>query len=123
MSGRGRGAAAGLLRAGLAAASVPYGWAVRTRNWRYDRGAAEAFRSPVPVVSVGNLTVGGTGKTPMVEWLARRLGERQVRVAILSRGYRAAEGSASDEARELAWRCPTYRTCRTPIARRRLLLQ
>lgn len=106
VSGRRRGVAAALVRAGLAAASVPYGWAVRTRNRRYDRGAAENFRSPVPVVSVGNLTVGGTGKTPMVEWIVRHMCERELRVVILSRGYRAAEGATNDEARELAWALP-----------------
>jgi tetraacyldisaccharide 4'-kinase len=93
VSGRRRGAAAALLRAALAAASVPYGWAVRRRNRRYDRGAARVFRPGVPVVSVGNLTVGGTGKTPMVEWVVRRLRERGLRVAILSRGYRAASAA------------------------------
>jgi tetraacyldisaccharide 4'-kinase len=101
VSGRRRGAAAGVLRAGLRAASVPYGWVVAWRNRRYDRGAAEIFRAGVPVISVGNLTVGGTGKTPMVEWLVRRLRERELRVAILSRGYRAAAGEKNDEALEL----------------------
>jgi tetraacyldisaccharide 4'-kinase len=71
------------------------------RNRRYDRGAAEVFRPAVPVVSVGNLTVGGTGKTPMVEWLVRRLHAQGLRPAILSRGYRAIQGAANDEALEL----------------------
>lgn len=106
VSGRRRGIAAAALRAALAAASAPYGWAVCVRNRRYDRAGAEIIRPPVPVVSVGNLTVGGTGKTPMVEWLARRVSERQVRVAILSRGYRSVDGGANDEARELALALP-----------------
>jgi tetraacyldisaccharide 4'-kinase len=53
------------------------------------------------VASVGNLTVGGTGKTPMVEWVVRQLRQSGVRPAILSRGYRAAPGAANDEAMEL----------------------
>ena len=60
-----------MLRLGLSAASMPYAWAVRLRNRAYDRGWIGAHRSSVPVVSVGNLTVGGTGKTPCVEYLAR----------------------------------------------------
>jgi tetraacyldisaccharide 4'-kinase len=76
--------------------SIPawlYGAAVRIRNRLYDRpGAAE--RVGIPVVSVGNVTVGGTGKTPIVGWLVRRLQERGHRPAIVSRGYwgKAGEG-------------------------------
>jgi tetraacyldisaccharide 4'-kinase len=59
-----------------------------------------------PVVCVGNLTVGGTGKTPMVEWLARWMRERGVQVAIVSRGYGAEEGALNDEALELEQKLP-----------------
>ncbi len=106
VSGRRRGVAAGLLRAGLYAASFPYRWVVRTRNRRYDRGGAEIHQVAVPVVSVGNLTVGGTGKTPMVEWIARHLRAKGVRVAILSRGYGAEQGGLNDEALELELALP-----------------
>jgi tetraacyldisaccharide 4'-kinase len=106
VSGRRRGVAAGLLRAGMYAASFPYRWVVRTRNRRYDRGAAEIHQAAVPVVSVGNLTVGGTGKTPMVEWIARHLRGQGVRVAILSRGYGAEQGGLNDEALELELALP-----------------
>jgi tetraacyldisaccharide 4'-kinase len=106
VSGRRTGLPAATLRAALRAASVPYGWVVRRRNRRFDRGRAEIHRPPVPVVSVGNLTVGGVGKTPMVEWIARRLRQRRVRVAILSRGYGAEEGGLNDEALELELALP-----------------
>jgi tetraacyldisaccharide 4'-kinase len=106
VSGRRKGPAAGLLRAGLQAASVPYSWAMRIRNRRYDRGTNEIFRPNVPVVSVGNLTVGGTGKTPMVEWIARYGRQQGVRVAILSRGYGAEQGGMNDEALELELALP-----------------
>jgi tetraacyldisaccharide 4'-kinase len=86
--------------------SVPYGWAIGVRNWRFDRGGTEVYRPSVPVVSVGNLTVGGTGKTPMVEWLCRRARERVVRTAILSRGYGAAADGRNDEALELELALP-----------------
>jgi tetraacyldisaccharide 4'-kinase len=60
----------------------------------------------VPVVSIGNLTVGGTGKTPMVEWMARQFRSRGIRVAILSRGYGAAADGRNDEALELELALP-----------------
>lgn len=106
VSGRRRGLSAALLRIGLRVASLPYGWAISYRNRRFDRGHSEIHRPPVPVVSVGNLTVGGTGKTPMVEWIARYFRSRGVRVAILSRGYRAAEDGRNDEALELELALP-----------------
>ncbi len=106
VSGRRRGVAAAALRLGLRLAEVPYTWAVRWRNHRYDTGAAPAHRVGVPVVSVGNLTLGGTGKTPMVEWLARWFRQRDVRVAVISRGYAAQAGAENDEALELKQKLP-----------------
>ncbi|MEE8451647.1 MAG: tetraacyldisaccharide 4'-kinase [Thermoguttaceae bacterium] len=106
VSGRRRGAAAALLRVGLRLVETPYTWAVRWRNRRYDTGAARTHRVAVPVVSVGNLTLGGTGKTPMVEWLARWFRDRDVRVTVISRGYGAEAGSLNDEALELEQRLP-----------------
>ena len=94
------------MRCGLRLAELPYTWAVRWRNRRYDTGAAKVHRVDVPVVSVGNLTLGGTGKTPMVEWLARWFRQRDVRVAIISRGYGAEAGSQNDEALELQQKLP-----------------
>lgn len=94
------------MRCGLRLAEVPYTWAVRWRNRRYDTGAAEVHRVDVPVVSVGNLTLGGTGKTPMVEWLARWFRRRDVRVTVISRGYGAEGGSQNDEALELQQKLP-----------------
>ncbi len=105
VSGRARGVWPSLQRGGLWAASVPYGWAARLRNQLYDQGWKEVRRAAVPVVSVGNLTLGGTGKTPCVEYLAdfyRRAGRR---VAILSRGY-GGHGGPNDEALVLAENLP-----------------
>jgi tetraacyldisaccharide 4'-kinase len=71
-----------------------YGAAARLRNWGYDRGWFTAARLPCPVISVGNVTVGGTGKTPVVILLVEWLQAEGRRVAVLSRGYRRT-GSAS----------------------------
>lgn len=60
---------------------------VRLKNWLYDRGWLKQQRLDKPVISVGNLSFGGTGKSPMVAELARLLSERGLRVAVLSRGY------------------------------------
>ena len=95
-----------MARGVLRLAEVPYTAAVNWRNWRFDQGHSPAQRVGVPVVSVGNLTLGGTGKTPMVKWIAGWFAERGVRVAIVSRGYGATTGGMNDEALELAQSLP-----------------
>ena len=69
-------------------AAIPYGLAVRVKNLLYDRGWKRRHRLPCRVVSVGNVTAGGTGKTPVVIWVAQRLLAQGFKVAVLSRGYR-----------------------------------
>lgn len=64
-----------------------YGLGVHVRNWMFDRGILHSRSFDIPVICVGNITVGGTGKTPHTEYLIRLLKERY-RVATLSRGYK-----------------------------------
>jgi tetraacyldisaccharide 4'-kinase len=64
-----------------------FGVGVGLRGLGYRIGVLRTRRAPIPVVSVGNLAVGGTGKTPVTLWLARTLAARGVRVGIVSRGY------------------------------------
>lgn len=106
VSGESRGLGASVLRGLLACASVGYGAAVRCRNAGFEHGWIRSERVPVPVVSVGNITTGGTGKTPFVAWLVRWFQEHGRRPAILSRGYRSIDGAANDEKLVLDRLCP-----------------
>jgi tetraacyldisaccharide 4'-kinase len=106
VSGRRWGPGATILRGALRLVETPYALAMSWRNRRYDLGKTTIHRAAVPVVSVGNITLGGTGKTPLVQWIARWFRGHQVRVAIISRGYRAKEGGRNDEARELEQKLP-----------------
>ncbi|MEZ6017835.1 MAG: tetraacyldisaccharide 4'-kinase [Planctomycetota bacterium] len=100
-----RGGAVELLRA----PALLFGVVARARGWLYARRWMTVLAVDTPVISVGNLVAGGTGKTPFVAWLVERLAARGVRAGILSRGYRprssragAAERGPNDEARMLA---------------------
>ncbi|HET8759529.1 MAG TPA: tetraacyldisaccharide 4'-kinase [Nitrospiria bacterium] len=76
------------MRWGLAPLSWVYGGVVRARRWWYERGWGRVHALGRPVVSVGNLSVGGTGKTPVVIAISEALLARGVGVTVLSRGYR-----------------------------------
>jgi tetraacyldisaccharide 4'-kinase len=76
-----------LIQIPLRVLSVMYGAITSFRNYLYDRGALASYVSALPVVSVGNLTVGGNGKTPLCLYLVEALKERGLHPVILSRGY------------------------------------
>ena len=79
-------------RVGLWPLARAYGAVVRLRSNAYDRGWARVERVSVPVISLGNLSVGGTGKTPLVEKICRLLQADGLRAAVVSRGYRRRGG-------------------------------
>jgi tetraacyldisaccharide 4'-kinase len=106
ISGSTRGMTATLIRGGLRAASVAYRIGVTARNACFDRGLRRSTRVDIPVVSVGNITTGGTGKTPVVAFLANWFREQGRRPALLSRGYRSLDGMANDEKLVLDRLCP-----------------
>src|SRR5258706_625109 len=83
----GRGKRARVTRTLLAPAAALYRAVVVTRGKLYDWGLFRAKRFSVPVLSVGNLSVGGTGKTPVAAWFARRFAEMGSVPAIVLRGY------------------------------------
>ena len=96
-----------VLRRSLWPLAPLYGLAVSMRNRLYDRGLFAVHRLPVPVLSVGNLTVGGTGKTPLVMWLVERARRQGCRPGVLARGYRRAPGARlNDEGEMLERRFP-----------------
>ncbi len=76
-----------LLRKLLFPFAILYGFVTSIRNYLYDKGFFESYSYDIPVIAVGNLSVGGTGKTPQIEYLIRLLSPKY-KVATLSRGYK-----------------------------------
>jgi tetraacyldisaccharide 4'-kinase len=76
---------------------------VQRKRARFLAGAGEIYRAPVPVVVVGNITVGGTGKTPMILWLIEHCRRQGLRVGVVSRGYGA-------QPPQLPWRVQAEQT-------------
>ncbi len=96
-----------LFRRSLWPLSLVYGAGMLLRDALFRLGLMKVHRLPVPVVSVGNLTVGGTGKTPMVVYLVQRARDLGLRPGVLARGYRRAPGEAlNDEGKLLQRRFP-----------------
>ncbi len=106
LEGRRPGPGGAVLRMILAPLGLAYGCLAAGRTAAYRYGLLASHRVEVPVISVGNLTVGGTGKTPFVVLLARYLSDAGRRPAILLRGYGSAEPQAADEARLLGQLLP-----------------
>ncbi len=92
-----------LLRIPLYPISWLYSLVMITRNWLYDNGLLRSHKAPMPVISVGNITLGGTGKTPFTVLIASMLRQKGMRVAIVMRGYRSNTAeNGNDESRVLS---------------------
>ena len=89
---------AGALKIILWPLSLVYGGAVRILRAGYNFGWFSQKKLPRPVISIGNITVGGSGKTPLVIWLVKRLTRQGVKVAVLTRGYKGG-AAGNDEVR------------------------
>ncbi len=101
-------------RAGLRPLSIVYGWIVGLRNRAYDWGWLRQHGAAVKVISVGNLTAGGTGKTPMVIWVCRQLREWGFSPAVLTRGYGTSQGKLTDEPAIVLKNCPDVKVVVDP---------
>ncbi len=97
ISGERAGAFPAILRFVLEVLSWGYALIIYVRNFLYDVGVFKQVRLPVPVISVGNITTGGTGKTPTVILVAIELQNLGRKPAVRTRGYGARKGGKSDE--------------------------
>lgn len=95
-----------LLRCVACAAEPFYAGVLGVRNILFDQGLRKVHRAHVPVISIGNLTAGGTGKTPTVAAIVRRLVDHAFVPAVVMRGYRAESTGGSDEQQELSGLLP-----------------
>ncbi len=109
ISGKQKGTGSTLLNFLLTGASIVYSLIVRLRNFFYDKHIFKTHQTQIPVISIGNITLGGTGKTPLVVWLCKELSKNH-NCAILTRGYKAANKYCSkhntDEPEMLSKSCP-----------------
>ncbi len=118
ISGESTGPGAAFLRFIFVIAASIYGFIIRLRNFLYSKALVKIHRVDVPVISIGNITTGGTGKTPLVIWLCKQIiSDSQFQIsnsqcAILTRGYKAAKksggesGGYGDEPAVIAQSCP-----------------
>jgi tetraacyldisaccharide 4'-kinase len=106
ISGKTHGILAGIGRLGLTILEPVYRAAIGLRNAGFDSGIRKPRRVNAPVISVGNLTTGGTGKTPVVALVVQILQQQGGIPGIISRGYRSVDGQANDEKRVLERLCP-----------------
>ena len=124
ISGQKSGIGAAFCRFFLSGVSVGYSGAVRLRNSLYSKGIFKSHSVNAVVISIGNITVGGTGKTPLVVWLHKYLQEKQINCAILTRGYKTQtkgratsydrRATAIDEPGILAENCPQAKVIVNP---------
>ncbi|MDD5458254.1 MAG: tetraacyldisaccharide 4'-kinase [Phycisphaerae bacterium] len=106
--------AADMLRWSLARLACIYKAVIRTRNAMYSVKILRSSKINVPVLSVGNITAGGTGKTPLVIWLANYLSSRGLKCCILTRGYKSKQANCTDEPAVISHNCPTSRIIINP---------
>jgi tetraacyldisaccharide 4'-kinase len=117
ISGKQKGTSAALLNFLLTSASIIYYLIIRLRNFFYDKHIFKAHHSQTPVISIGNITLGGTGKTPLVIWLCKQLSQNH-NCAILTRGYKARNSYCAkrntDEPEMISKSCPNAKVIVNP---------
>ena len=103
----------------LAAVSVAYACGIAIRNLCYDKRWLKSCAANAPVISIGNVTTGGTGKTPLVVWLCEMLGKSDHKCAVLTRGYKSEKGKLTDESAPIA---PANERAKRRVSDEQLLL-
>ena len=106
ISGEQQTIGAAIARAGLTVLEAIYFPAITIRNLWYDVVPGAVHSVDVPVISIGNVTMGGTGKTPLTAAVVKYILNRAGRPAVISRGYKAKPGELNDEGKELQTRNP-----------------
>ncbi len=126
ISGQSSGLFAALLRFLLGVAARGYEIVIRLRNFSYSKGWLKIHRANAPVISIGNITTGGTGKTPLVIWLCKKLTQnlklktKNYKCAILTRGYKVTQNlklktqNYTDEPAILIESCPEAKVIVNP---------
>jgi tetraacyldisaccharide 4'-kinase len=111
ISGKTKGLGPDLTRIILRLLAIGYEWVIRIKNYLYEKKIIKQQTVSRPVICVGNLTTGGTGKTPLVAWLCRYLTQnrpqRSLRCAILTRGYKNHD-TQTDETALLKKNCDVH---------------
>ncbi len=120
ISGQKGGLSAKILRSFLGCAAAFYSVAIWLRTSLYSKGLLKTHCADAKVISIGNITVGGTGKTPLVIWLCNLLQRKKIRCVILTRGYKATKNSKLktqnyfDEPAILSQGCPEAKVVVNP---------
>ncbi len=120
ISGQSRDLDAAIGRFFLRIDATGYSAVIWLRNLLYSRGLLKTHFVSVPVISIGNITTGGTGKTPLVIWLYRFLNQKELRCAILTRGYKATQNlklktqNYTDEIALITESCPQAKVIVNP---------
>ncbi|MCL2005983.1 MAG: tetraacyldisaccharide 4'-kinase [Planctomycetaceae bacterium] len=114
VSGRKTGISASILRSALRLLEFPYSTVIACRNLLYDKNIFATHHLPVPMISVGNLTLGGTGKSPMTAWLCQHFLEQNLQPGLVSRGYGKGKHNTNDEFLEMSHRFPAVPHLQNP---------
>lgn len=109
ISGQSVGLTATILRFSMRVAAIGYSLVVRLRNFLYSKQWLKIHIADAPVISIGNITTGGTGKTPLVIWICKFLQQKKIPCAVLTRGYKEI-----DEPAVLAESCPQTKVIINP---------
>jgi tetraacyldisaccharide 4'-kinase len=115
ISGRKAGLGAAFVRLLLAGLSVGYLVIINLRNFLYSKGFLKSHKVKVIVISIGNVTTGGTGKTPVVIWLCNYLKSKNIKTAVLTRGYKTGgQDIYADEPDMIFHNCPQTKVVVNP---------